>query len=210
MDFEFSTETSVFYPRFETELLVEKAIDILLHYKKASHLVHVLDLCTGSGNIAISLTKYIPLSRIVASDISDTALRVARANIARYGVSDRIDVIKSDLFNDLGDGYIDFFDFIITNPPYISLKEFNSLPKCVKDDPYIALYGGKDGLAFYRRITKDSAAYLKKDGFLLMEIGCDQAKDITHILKKTSEFTDIETYKDYAGLNRIIKAKKNG
>jgi len=207
MDFELETEGLAFYPRPETEILVEKAIEHLRHSKKDSSGPRILDIGTGSGNIAISLTKYIPSSRIVALDVTDAPLRVARRNALRCGVSERIDFVKSDLFRGLGGGYRNFFDMIISNPPYITLRDFrDELPDEVKKDPYIALYGGKDGLEFYRRIAKDSGAYLREEGSLLMEIGYDQAGSVSAILKESGNFSGTEIYKDYSGINRIIKA----
>lgn len=206
MDFELETESGTFFPRFETEILIEKAL-ILLKDKieRGSH-CNILDIGTGSGNISISLTKYIPSSTIVALDISDTALRAAAKNAKGYGVADRIKFIKSNIFDRLDDNYRGSFDLIVSNPPYISLKDFSELSGTVKNDPYIALYGGRDGLDFYREIIDKASNYLKKDGILLFEIGYDQRELVTKMLKEKT-FQEIKVYKDYSNTDRIVSAK---
>jgi len=203
MDFELETESSVFFPRPETELLVEKALELLNREKPRN----ILDVGTGSGNIAISLTKHSPSSTIVASDISHAALRVAGQNAKKYNVAGRIKFTRSDIFEDLPVHYRNFFDMIISNPPYVSLGDFYLLSGEVKNDPYSALYGGKDGLEFFRRITSGAGLFLKRDGILLMEIGYDQARPVKEMLA-VSSFHNIEIYKDYSGIDRIIKAER--
>ena len=168
-----------------------------------------MDIGTGCGDIAISLTKYIPSSRMVATDISGTALRIAGKNASKYGVENRIEFIKSNLFNGIErTHFCDFFDLIISNPPYVSLEDIASLSAETKEDPYIALYGGRDGLDFYRRIIGASHMFLKENGILLMEMGYNQSEDIKAMLDKSGIFQAIEIYKDYSGINRIIKALK--
>lgn len=210
MDFEFETENAVLYPRPETEILVEKAIDLLSGHVESGRTPAILDIGTGCGNIAISLTKYILSGKIVALDISDAALRVAEGNAATHGVRERIVFLKSNLFENVKKNYENYFDLIISNPPYVSLEDFSSLPEEVKSDPYIALYGGTDGTDFYRRITKESPAFLKSGGILLMEIGYNQADAVKALLENSGNFRDICVYKDYANIDRIIKARKNG
>lgn len=202
MDFEFETGGVTLYPRPETELLVEKAEELLPEGPG-----NILDIGTGCGNIAISLTKYIPSSKIVALDVSVEALRIARENARAEGVAGKIEFINSDLFEGIRKKrYCNFFDLIISNPPYISLDDFSSLPPEVKNDPYIALYGGRDGLDFYRKITEGAVLFLKKRGMLLMEIGYAQARAVKEILKGSGSFREMEIYRDYAGIERIVKA----
>jgi len=210
MDFELETGDVTLSPRFETEILVEKAIGILSEKFTRAAPCDVLDMGTGCGNVAISLTNYLPSSRIVALDVSDTALSVARKNASRYDAENRIEFVKSDLFENIWPRHDLFFDLIISNPPYVALSDFNSLPDNVKDDPYLALYGGVDGMEFYRRIIKDTHFFLKQNGILLMEIGHDQAAGIKTILDAAGVFGEIETYKDYSGRDRIIKAAFRG
>jgi len=209
LDFEFDTGNTTFYPRPETELLVEKAVDLLSAARGHPAPQRIMDIGTGCGSIAISLTKYMPSSRIVATDISDSALQIAGENALKYGVSDRIDFVKSDLFADIGrNRYKDFFDLIISNPPYVSLEDFPSLSAKTKEDPYIALSGGTGGMDFYRRIKLAAPFFLKQNGLLLMEIGYDQSASVRGMLEKSGTFSRIEIYKDYSGIDRIVKAEK--
>ena len=208
MDFELETEMSTFSPRFETELLVEKAIEIA-EKENDRKTYNILDICTGCGNIAISLTKYIPSSTMVALDISDTALSIAEENSKRYKLDSRISFINCDILRDeLNTMYNSYFDLIISNPPYITFEDFRRLSGEVKHDPYIALYGGKDGLDFYKKIAEKSTKWLRDKGHLLMEIGYDQGESVPRILEETNKLSDIEVYKDYSGIERIVKAKK--
>lgn len=202
MDFEFNVNEDTFIPRPETELLVEKAVESLRGTPSKG--MSILDIGTGSGNIAISLTKYIQQSRIVALDISYKALEKARANAVNNGVSDRIRFIQSDLFDGLLPGVL--FDMVISNPPYVSKADMVELPGEVQREPYVALYGGIDGLDFYRAIADKVTGYLKEHGILLMEVGYDQALDVKRILEK-KPFKQVEIFKDYSGIDRIIKAQ---
>ena len=208
MDFEFETESATLYPRPETEILVEKAIELISGSADTASERAILDIGTGCGNIAISLTKYIPSGKIVALDISDTALRVAEKNARLHGVGGKIVFLESNLFDGIINSYKNYFDLIISNPPYVSLEDFSSLPEEVKKDPYIALYGGVDGLNFYRRIARESARFLKSEGSILLEIGYGQAPDVIKILVDSGNFCGAHVYKDYSGVERIISAKK--
>ena len=160
-------------------------------------------MCTGSGNIAISLTKAIPECRIVASDISEDALTVARRNAQNYCVAGRIEFVKSDLFTDVKGP----FDIIVSNPPYIAEAEFGSLQKEVLREPRIALDGGADGLDFYRKIISSSALHLKRNGFLAMEIGYGQLKAISDIINAGGRSKLMEVNKDWRGIDRVIVVK---
>jgi len=205
MDFEFETGNVTLAPRPETELLVEK----VLEFVPADFTGKILDIGTGSGNIAISLTKYFPFCRIVALDISGSALRVAAKNAERHGVSDRVKFVKSDLFSNIGASE-GLYDIMISNPPYVSLEDLSSLPGGVKDEPYSALYGGRDGLDFYRRITRQSPRFLKRGGTLFLEIGYNQAQEVKNIIENEKSFGSIEIFKDYSGIDRIVKAILTG
>lgn len=208
MDFEMETESVAFSPRFETEQLVERALDLLSRKADITAPFEILDIGTGCGNIAISLAKYLSWSRIVGLDISDGVLRIAKRNAARYNIEDKIEFLKSDVFQRIKRRYRDFFDLVISNPPYVSLKDFSSLGWEAKNDPYLALYGGKDGMDFYRKIVKDAHTYLKEGGILLMEIGYNQSSAVKDMIGASSFFRNIELYKDYSGIDRIVKAEK--
>lgn len=200
MDFEFGVDSDTFIPRPETEILVETAVNTL----KSQDSAIILDLCTGSGNIAISLTKYNDRSTIFALDISLNALKKARDNALFNEVVDRIRFIQGDLLSVFGKKRL--FDMIVSNPPYVSRKDMNELSAEVKAEPKIALYGGEDGLDFYREIAFEAKYCLKKDAYIIMEMGYDQSKDIQQILRGAG-YKGIEIIKDYSGIERIIKAK---
>ena len=207
MDFEFAVTKDTFIPRPETELLVEKTLEvaeILSDTKPEGQELKILDIGTGSGNIAISLTKYIQRSKILALDISHGALLKARENASTYGVSDRIQFVRCNLLGSISRR--GSFDIIVANPPYISDRDMVELPPEVLREPRIALEGGTDGLDFYREIIKEGMIYLKERGFILLEIGYDQARPV-EMLFKNKGYSEIETFKDYSGIDRIIKVR---
>ncbi len=182
----------VLIPRPETELLVENSLKYIDEGKS------VLDLCTGSGAIAIAVSKQ-SKARVTAIDISKDALELAKEN-AKANEAD-IEFIESDLFENLSDRK---FDVIISNPPYIKKEDLASLQKEVKDfEPMLALDGGKDGLAFYKKICKNAKDYLTEKGVLIMECGFDQAQEIKEMLKG---FSKVEIIKDYENIERIVLA----
>ena len=200
MDFEFKVSEDTFIPRPETELLVEKVIETA----KSMPRPHILDIGTGCGNIAISLTKYLPQSKITALDVSHKALVKTRENIDFLGLEEKIFLVESDLLSSIK--RIQLFDIIVSNPPYISEKDMNQLSTEVKEEPSKALYGGVDGLDFYRRIIRDAKSYLKKDGALLLEMGYDQSGIIRDLLETTG-YINIEIFKDYNRIDRIARAR---
>ena len=192
--YEIDINEDVLCPRPETENLVEKA----LTYIKTD--MRVLDLCTGSGCIAIAVAKKSG-AKVVASDISPKALDVAKKNIEKYGLTGNVELVESDLFEKI-DGK---FDVVISNPPYIPTKEIETLDKEVKDfDPTIALDGGEDGLDVYRKIAKDIDAHLNDKGVVLMECGENQAKAICELFNSYKT----EIVKDLEGVDRIVVAQK--
>lgn len=205
---DFAVDERVLIPRPETELVVEKVADLAMATEAD---LRILDLCTGSGNIAVSLmvrlcsplTKSPTNCRMVASDVSEDALVVARCNAAKNGVSERIEFVRSDLFADL----TGLFDIIVSNPPYIATPEFGSLQKEVLREPRIALDGGYDGLSFYRKILSESMLYLKPDGRIVFEIGYGQLDGIFKIVEKVGRFRVAEVKKDWRGIDRIVVAE---
>ncbi|NQT46338.1 MAG: peptide chain release factor N(5)-glutamine methyltransferase [Candidatus Omnitrophica bacterium] len=207
MGFEFIVRPGVFIPRPETELLVEEAIDLLkLNFAgDGDFCPKILDLCSGCGNIGISLTKLRSNSIIISSDISKTAISTTQANAKRHGCDKRLKAIQSDLFKGLeGEG---LFDIILSNPPYVRSEDVaSSLPVELGHEPKAAFDGGDDGLFFYRCIIEESPAFLKKGGFLVMEVGFDQAEDIEDLLRAESSFEIVKVRQDYAGIERIIVA----
>ena len=197
--YEFVVNENVLIPRQDTEILVNEVI------KVAKDGYDILDMCTGSGCIGITLAKKFPDSNVTGVDISDKALAVAWKNKFNLD-ADNIDFIQSDLFAALGADRR--YDIIVSNPPYIPTKVIEGLQDEVRlYDPMLALDGTEDGLMFYRRITDKSGDYLKMNGYLCYEIGAEQAADVSDIMKQAG-FKDIVVVKDLAGLDRVVMGKK--
>jgi release factor glutamine methyltransferase len=199
---EFEVNPSVLIPRPETELIVELSIDLI-----ADRPAQVLDLGVGSGAIAVAVARERPAARILAVDISPQALQVARHNALRHQVADRVSFLACDLFSALADKK-PLFDLILTNPPYIAENEFAGLaPEVEKYEPRIALKGGgRDGLITIRRILADAPRYLKPGGFLLLEMGRDQAPILQDELSYSHDFNKVRVIRDYSGIPRVLHA----
>ena len=191
----FKVDENVLIPEQETELLVEEVI-------KHSEGKSVLDMCTGSGCIAISIALFGKPSKVAASDISEKALDVAREN-AKSLKAGEISFIQGDMFENVTDK----FDIIVSNPPYIETGEIDELMPEVRDYiPRLALDGDIDGLKFYRIISKEAVKKLNKNGRIFYEIGYNQSRAVASILLENG-FTDVKIMKDYSGLDRIVMAK---
>jgi len=200
---DFIVNESVLIPRPETEVLVETALRLLKETRNTNTERRILDLGTGSGNIAISLTKNASNCRIVASDISADAIEVAKENARLNGVFEKIIFAKSDLFCDI-EGR---FDIVVSNPPYIARFEFETLQKEVLKEPMLALDGGVDGLDFYRRIFSAAPGHLTHGGYCIVEVGFGQLAAIKEIVERTKEFKFVETVIDQYGIDRVIVAQ---
>ncbi len=202
MGLPFYVNEHVLIPRQDTEVLAEKALEL----KRPG--MRVLDMCTGSGCILISLLKLRPLKGIsgVGCDISPEALCIAEKNAGRHCVE--ADLRQGDLFDALPEG--DRFDMIVSNPPYIPSSDIDSLQEEVRAcDPRIALDGKGDGLYFYKRIISGSVRYIRQGGWLLLEIGCEQAEAVSGMLERAG-YTGIKVKKDLAGLDRVVYGMYNG
>ncbi len=200
--------SDVLIPRPETELLVEKTLDVA---KKMKGPLKIMDLCTGSGAIALSVAQEIPDVFVLALDISEKALRVAWENTEIYGLQGKVEFICCDLFEGLDNSFIGDIDVIVSNPPYIPSGEINELQREIRDfEPILALDGGLDGLREYRRIVVESPNYLKKGGYLILEAGAGQADSIMKLLNDSGVFDEIDVSKDYAGIERVVVAKIKG
>jgi len=196
MGLDFIVNEAVLIPRQDTEVLVET----VLEYMKAGD--KVLDMCTGSGCIIISLAAGKQAGRAVGADISDEALQIAKANARHNHVGD-IEFVQSDLFENI-DG---LYDIIISNPPYIPSAGIERLmPEVKLYEPSLALDGAPDGLLFYKRIIKGAKTFLKPGGCLFFEIGWDQAGGISAMLRE-NDFSEVIVKKDLAGLDRVVYAR---
>lgn len=231
MSLSFVVSPGVLIPRQDTEILVEKCAEIVnsivsdsreqeaskstamkagvnnqdsdkgLRIEEKSSKINVLDMCTGSGCIAVSIANYFPQSSVEACDISEDALRIAEINIRRNGVQGRVTLHHGDLFEALDSESV--FDLIISNPPYIETDVISGLQNEVKDhEPCIALDGGQDGLDFYKRIIAEAPKYLKNRGILAFEIGFNQAGSVSNLMK--SNFKNISVFKDIGGNDRVV------
>lgn len=199
---DFLVSEDVLIPRPETEMLVDTVLEVIKGARRKGKGLSILDLGTGAGNIAITLTKSSENCKIIASDISEKALEVARKNAILNKISGRVEFIKSDLFNDI-EGE---FDIIVSNPPYVSRPEFNTLQKEVLMEPRIAIDGGEDGLDFYRKIISAAPRHIKDGGYLIFEIGYGQKTAITEILKDAS-FDIFKMKKDFNRIDRVVVAR---
>lgn len=200
MKMNFYVNKDVLIPRPDTEVLVEEVIKIAekINAKK------ILDLCTGSGAIAISLAKYINNSQITAVDISEKALKVAEKNAKKNEVENQIAFFTSNLFQNLPK---EKYDIIVSNPPYIKREVIKSLDKEVKQEPLIALDGGWDGLDFYRKIIHQSYEFLKYKGYLCLEIGYDQKIDVIELIEQEEKYIHTYSKQDLYGNDRIVITK---
>ena len=196
---------NVLIPRLDTEVVVEEALKII-EEKGWAH-PDVLDMCTGSGAIGVSIAVKSPESIVTMTDISEEALKTAMQNAGLNEVNRKCVFLLGDMFDALPPDRE--YDMIICNPPYIETKEIERLSIEVREkEPRLALDGGKDGLDFYRRIAKDAGAHLRTGGVLVLEIGYDQAGSVKRILGKAKTFTDIHKIRDLAGLDRAIIAER--
>ena len=207
----FRVRRGVLIPRPETEFLVEAALETVkeAYPEKDSRRerMTILDLGTGSGNIAVVLAKEIENSHILAVDSSDRAVEVAKENIDLHSVRDQVFLMKADFCHPLC-FQKNTFDIIISNPPYIPTNEIKSLLPDVKDfEPVVSLDGGSDGLELIRQITRRAPHYLKDGGSLLLEIGKGQKENVVKILEENS-FDDIRTKRDLTGIERVVIAHK--
>lgn len=199
MKLNFLVTKDVLIPRQDTEILVEEVIKIA---KKINN-PKILDLCTGSGAIAISIAKYVENTKIIATDISKPALEIAQKNAELNGVKNNIEFMESNLFAKLKDQK---FDIIVSNPPYIETNAIKTLPKDVQNEPKLALDGGKDGLDFYRKISEKALEHLNRQGFLCLEIGYNQKQTVKQILESKKRYINIYTKKDLCENDRVIVA----
>ena len=209
MGYDFYVDERVLVPRQDTEVLAEEALQQLRNMRNP----RILDMCTGSGCLLLSLLMELPDATGTGVDISAAALAVAERNRKNLELEKRAVLVQSDTFS--GDyfqknsGNISLeYDMLISNPPYIPTEEIGKLMEEVRfHDPLLALDGREDGLYFYRRITEQAGKYLKPGGWLMYEIGCEQGADVSAIMQGEG-FTEVAVKKDLAGLDRVVIGKK--
>lgn len=202
--YDFFVTQDVLIPRPETEILVEEAIR-LSGAVASGRCVRILDLGTGSANIAISLQNEVKGCKIFASDISVKALEIAKRNASLNGVEGRIEFIESDIFKNIRG----LFDIIISNPPYVAREEFEELPPEVLTEPALALDGGRGGLDFFKAIISEAPDYLMPGGYISLEIGYGQRQAVEDLID-LSGLELIGVKKDYCRIDRVITARKHG
>lgn len=204
MGYEFFVNENVLVPRQDTEVLVEEALSLI----KEKEVPQILDMCTGSGCILLSLLLEREDALGTGVDLSEKALSVAEKNRKTHHLETRAELIKSDMFQSgYFEGKKESFDIIVSNPPYIPTEEIEKLQAEVRfHDPFMALDGKEDGLYFYRIIAKNAGEYLKPGGFLACEIGCDQGEDVKKMFESCG-FSDVKVIKDLAGLDRVVSGK---
>ena len=201
--FTLEVNNSVLIPRPDTEIIVEEALDVYRNFTSLP--VRILDIGTGSGAIALALASEITGVRVVATDISIAALNLAQKNAVTLRLQEKIDFRQGNLLEPV-DG---LFDIIVSNPPYIAAGEYEELPASVRVfEPREALLAGVSGLEFYEKLIYSAAAYLKKNGWLLLEIGAKQEAGVRGILEAAGLYESVDMRRDYAGLPRGIKARR--
>ena len=200
MKLNFYVDENVLIPRPDTEVLVEEVMKIAKKIKAKK----ILDLCTGSGAIVVSLAKYLENTQLTALDISGKALDVAIANAKNNQVQDKITFVESNLFENLGQ---EKYDMIVSNPPYIRRKEIETLDKEVRKEPRLALDGGEDGLDFYREIIHKGYEYLKYGGYICLEIGYDQKEEVMQLIEAEKQYSGTYCKKDLYDNDRVIVTK---
>ncbi|MCI0495785.1 peptide chain release factor N(5)-glutamine methyltransferase [candidate division KSB1 bacterium] len=195
-------------PRPETEILIDTVLDHCKKFATRKETLQILDIGTGSGNIAIALAKNLASSRITAIDIQSEAVKIAEQNAEYHQLRDMISFIQQDIFDNTL-SFPEKFDVIVSNPPYVSREEFDNLQDEVKNfEPYIALYGGPDGLVFYHRLTNLAPTHLAQDGFIAVEFGANQSDQIKKIFANSAFFQYIEIITDLNKLPRVLLARR--
>lgn len=197
----FRLNKSTLIPEQDTEVLVETALEELKRRGLGEAPLRILDLCTGSGCILLSLLHELRNAGGLGTDLSEEALEAARENAVRLGLQERAAFRQGDLWEPVGD---ERFDLIVSNPPYVPTDVIPTLePEVRCGEPYAALDGGEDGLVFYRRILKEAAGHLKPSGIIIVESGFDEAAQIAALMQD-QKLRGIRTVKDYGGLDRVV------
>ena len=204
----FAVRPGVLIPRPDTEWVVEAALRYAPQFLRLHSRCHVLDIGTGSGNIAIAVAASLALVDVTAIDSSLEALAVAQLNAQSCQVAERVHFVCGDLFSPLHPRRVRF-DLLLSNPPYIAAEEWCALPTTVRCyEPRQALDGGSDGLLFYRRLFAEGSPYLSENGIAIVEVGHRQAGDVSRLLMQSQQWELIEIVKDYSGIERVVVAQR--
>ena len=204
MGLTFRLNRSTLIPEQDTEVLVETALEELSERKLSDAPIRILDLCTGSGCILLSLLHELKRATGLGTDLSEEALEAAEENAKELGLSGRAELRQGDLWEPVGE---ERFDLIVSNPPYVPTGVIPTLePEVCCGEPYAALDGGEDGMVFYRRILKEAARHLKPSGIIIVESGFDEAAGIVGLMEDQN-LRNIRIVKDYGGLDRVVRAE---
>ena len=202
-----AVQAGVLIPRPDTEWVVETALRYARSSRHHRRRCRILDIGTGSGNIAIAVATELAAAAVVAIDISNQALAVAQTNARSCGVADRVTYIRGDLLDPLNPRQARF-DLLLSNPPYIPTDELSALPQTVRCyEPRQALDGGPDGLLFYRRLIAEGPQYLSPDGVAIVEVGYNQAGDVSRLFVQSQQWQLLEVVKDYSSTERVVVAQ---
>jgi release factor glutamine methyltransferase len=206
---EFEVNRDVLIPRPDTETLVENVLQ-LARNQAGFEAPRVLDLCTGSGCVAAAIAHHLKAASVVATDLSEPAVALARRNVERLGLASRVTVEQGDLFEPISKLPDPLpFDLIVANPPYISTAQVETLDRSVRDyEPIGALDGGIDGLVLHRRILKEAPGRLVPGGRVFLEIAFDQGESATQLALEHPQFEDVRLLKDYGGRDRVLTLRK--
>lgn len=210
MSLDFVVDERVLIPRPETEILVETVLDKAKGKDSLHNSLIIMEIGTGSGNIAVSLAKNLSNAEIYTNDTSQEALLVAETNVKRHNVTDKIHLLHGDFFGSFNNSVEkEHVDFIVSNPPYVTESEWNNLePEVREHEPWRALVGGEDGLQYYRRIINGATNWLRSGGYLVIEIGETQASAIIKLMQNEEHYGNIEIINDLQGKERIISARR--
>jgi len=208
MGYSFKVDARVYIPRPETEILVEKVLEVASSTRGRKFIA--VDLGTGCGNIAITLAKQLQRSRIWAVDISPESLKVARYNAQLHHVDKKVEFLRGDLFTPLTRlGLERRVDLVISNPPYVASTQIKNLPPEVRKEPKVALKGGEDGLGIHRRIIWQAPRFLNRTGLLALEIGCGQIKIVKDLISAQPQLLPPEIVSDYQGKDRVVLTRRS-
>ena len=199
LDLVLGVAPGVFVPRPETEVLVERALEVL----PGDGAPVVVDVGTGTGAVALAVKRLRPGARVVAADVSEDAVAVARANASRHALD--VEVLHGDLLSPIGEDLRGRVDLVVSNPPYVTREEYESLPREVRAEPYEALVGGTD---VHRRLAAEAPAWLRPGGWLVVEVGAAQGSEVCDLL--AARFDRVEVLPDLAGRDRVVRGRLVG